>query len=297
MNRHAHCAPVHLRGVFSNPMKRVITAAVLIPFVFLLVFLPPHWQPLFVAATALVAILAAWEFMSLAAAVGARPPRIPVVVAIGVLFAATHLWPDQLPPILGILFLGLLVFCTFFTPIQQVMADATASVFCVVYTGFTLLSIPFLRELNNGPSLVVFLLCTVWAGDIAALYVGKAWGRRKLAPSISPNKTWEGAVASVAGSVLVAWGLIALSDLLATHWNFVGLSFSDGSLSYWLGVAVVVNIAAQVGDLAESALKRSAGVKDSGTLLPGHGGVLDRIDALLLAAPALWYAELIHHSM
>lgn len=278
-------------------MRRVITAAVLIPFVLLLVFLPPRWQPLFVAATALVAILAAWEFMTLAGAAGARPPRIAVVVAIAVLFAATTQWPDQLAPILGILLLGLLIFCTFSTPIQRVLADATASVFCVVYTGFTLLSIPSLRELNNGPSLVVFLLFTVWAGDIAALYVGKALGRRKLAPSISPNKTWEGTIASLAGSVLVAWGLVALSDLLASHWNVVWLSFSDGSLLYWLSVAVVVNIAAQVGDLAESALKRSAGVKDSGTLLPGHGGILDRVDALLLAAPALWYAELIRHSI
>jgi phosphatidate cytidylyltransferase len=278
-------------------MKRVITAAVLIPVVLLLVFLPPHWQPLFVAATALVAVLAAWEFMTLAGSVGARPPRVAVVVAIAVLFAATTQWPDQLAPILGILLLGLLIFCTFSTPIDRVLRDVTASVFCVVYTGFTLLSIPSLRELNNGPSLLVFLLCSVWAGDTAALYVGKAWGRRKLAPSISPNKTWEGTIASLVGSVLVAWGLIALSDLLASHWNFVGLSFSDGSLFYWLSVAVLVNIAAQVGDLAESALKRSAGVKDSGTLLPGHGGILDRVDALLLAAPALWYAEVIHHSI
>src|SRR5947209_17761923 len=172
-------------------MKRVITAAVLIPLVLVLVFLPPHWQPLFTAATALVAALAAWEFLSLAQARGANPPRIAVVVAVVALFVAHSEWPDQLAPILGILCLGLLVYCTFLSPIERVLADATSSVFCVLYIGFTLLSIPALHGMNNGPSLVVLLLCAVWAGDTAALYVGKAWGRRKLAPSISPNKTWE----------------------------------------------------------------------------------------------------------
>jgi phosphatidate cytidylyltransferase len=120
--------------------------------------------------------------------------------------------------------------------------------------------------------------------------VGRMWGERKLAPSISPNKTWAGAIGSLAGSLLVAGGLFWLSLELA-QWNFVKLSFADEVWWYWLVMAIVVNIAAQVGDLAESALKRSAGVKDSGSLLPGHGGVLDRIDALLLAAPVLWYAQ------
>jgi phosphatidate cytidylyltransferase len=140
---------------------------------------------------------------------------------------------------------------------------------------------------------VVFLLCVVWAGDIAALYIGRPFGRRKLAPTLSPNKTWEGSIASVAGSLLAAGGLLGISEYLA-GWNSVALSYADEVWWYWLVLAVIVNIAAQVGDLAESALKRSAGVKDSGTLLPGHGGILDRIDALLLAAPALWYAQLIH---
>lgn len=276
-------------------MKRIVTAIVLIPVVLLLVFLPPHWQPLFTAMTAIVAALAAWEFLALAHHIHAKPPRMATVVAILVLFLSAHEWPDQLAPILGILCLLLLLYCTFLVPIQQVLPSAATSVFCLFYAGFTLLSVPALRQQANGPSLVVFLLFVVWTGDSVALYVGRTWGKHKLAPSISPNKTWEGSVGSIAGSVLVAWGLIALSDAVA-GWNSAVLSFSDGSLLYWLGLAVIVNIAGQVGDLAESALKRSASVKDSGNLLPGHGGVLDRIDALLIAAPVLWYAQLVHHS-
>ncbi|HEX8811147.1 MAG TPA: phosphatidate cytidylyltransferase, partial [Terracidiphilus sp.] len=104
----------------------------------------------------------------------------------------------------------------------------------------------------------------------------------------------EGAIASLFGSLAVAAALLAISQHLLSHWNSVVLSYHDEAWSYWLVLAAIVNIAAQVGDLAESALKRSAGVKDSGTLLPGHGGILDRIDALLLAAPVLWYAQIIH---
>jgi phosphatidate cytidylyltransferase len=274
-------------------MKRVLTAAVLIPLVLVLVFLGPRWQWLFTLVTAVVAALASWEYLTLARQKGAEAPRLAVVIAIGVLFAATFQWPDQIAPILGILSLALLLVCAFSSPIARVLPDASNAVFCLLYTGFTLISLPALHAQNNGPSLVVFLLCVVWAGDIAALYIGRPFGRHKLAPTLSPNKTWEGSIASVAGSLLAAGGLLGISEYLA-GWNSVALSYADEVWWYWLVLAFIVNIAAQVGDLAESALKRSAGVKDSGTLLPGHGGILDRIDALLLAAPALWYAQLIH---
>ncbi len=276
-------------------MKRVITAVVLIPAVLVLVFLPPHLQWIFVAATALVAAAAGWEYLGLAKEMGANPPRIAVVVAIVALFVCTSQWEDEFAPILGILCLALLIYCTFASPIARVLPDATSSIFCLFYTGFTLLALPSLRQQSNGPSLLVFLLCVVWAGDTAALYVGSAWGRHKLSPRISPGKSWEGSVASVVGSVAAAAGLLGLAELLS-RWDSVALSYSEDPLWYWLLLAVIVNVAAQVGDLAESALKRSAGVKDSGSLLPGHGGVLDRIDALLVAGPALWYAQLIHHA-
>jgi phosphatidate cytidylyltransferase len=275
-------------------MKRVLTALILIPLVLLLVFLGPRWQWLFTLAVAAVATLAAWEYMGLAEKTGARPPRIAVLAAILALFAGYFEWPGQTAAVLGILSLSLLVYCTFFRPVTLLIADVSASIFCLLYVGFTLIALPALRENpeGNGPSLLTFLLCVVWAGDIAALYVGRAWGRHKLAPTLSPNKTWEGTLGSVAGSLLATGALLGLAHLLATQFDSARLSYPE-DLSYWLVLAVVVNIAAQIGDLAESALKRSAGVKDSGSLLPGHGGVLDRIDALLLAAPVLWYAQLI----
>jgi phosphatidate cytidylyltransferase len=273
-------------------MKRILTAVVLIPLVLVLVFLGPRWHALFVAAIALVAALAGWEYLGLAQLRGARPPRIAVAVALMLLFAGSFEWPDFTPAIFGALNLSLLILCTFRGPVEQVMADASASIFCMFYLGSTLLALPALHEEANGPSLVAFLFCVVWAGDSVALYAGRAFGRHKLAPRLSPGKSWEGSVGSLAGSLAAAGILLYLAHYLQAHDSAV-LSFPDDTI-YWLGLAVVVNIAAQVGDLAESALKRAAGVKDSGSLLPGHGGVLDRVDALLLAAPALWYAQMLH---
>jgi phosphatidate cytidylyltransferase len=272
-------------------MKRILTALVLIPFVIALVFLGPDWMV--TAAVCVVALLAAWEYLGISQAAGAKAPRIPVLVAIAILFAVSLLWPDKLVVTLGALSLALLVYSAFAVPVAETLQAAASSVFCLIYAGFTLIALPMLRSSEDGKSLVTFLLCAVWAGDIVAMYVGRALGKHKLAPKLSPNKTWEGAIGSLAGSVLVTVGLIYLAAQLARR-DVLVLAF-PGTLVHWLLLAVVVNLAAQVGDLAESALKRSAGVKDSGTLLPGHGGVLDRIDALLLAAPVLWYAQVIQH--
>ena len=289
-------------------MKRVLTALVLIPFVLVLVFLGPRLQWLFSLAVAAVAALAGWEYMGLTQRCGANPPRIAVLAAILGLFGAEIQWPDfdHVLAIFLLLSMGLLVYCTFFRPVEEMLADAAGSIFCLLYTGLTLIALPVLREAPYGScSVLLFLLCAVWAGDIGAYYVGRAWGRHKMAPRLSPGKSWEGALASVAGSVLIAAGLVGLAMLLQEPWDSAVLNWLERAcpsavisypddIWYWMGLAVVVNVAGQVGDLAESALKRSASVKDSGDLLPGHGGVLDRIDALLLAAPVLWYAQVIH---
>ena len=122
--------------------------------------------------------------------------------------------------------------------------------------------------------MVLLCVAVVWLGDTFAFYCGRKWGRSKLAPTISPNKTREGSVA----------GLLA-GLLAAAIWSWWVLGAVSGKV---LALAVVIGLAAQLGDLVESLLKRGVGVKDSGTLFPGHGGVLDRLDALFFAAPVAW---------
>lgn len=130
-------------------------------------------------------------------------------------------------------------------------------------------------QAHTGPVLVLFALAIVWAGDTVAYFVGKSIGRLKMAPALSPGKTWEGAVGNVIGSLIVGY-CFAL--------------WQHAPIGAWLITAALANVAGQVGDLVESSYKRGAGAKDSGALLPGHGGMLDRIDSLIFAAPVVWLA-------
>ncbi len=269
-------------------MKRVLTAVVLIPLVLLLIFKAPFW--LITPVVGLVAELALWEYLALADASGAKTPRIAAIIGVALVFLCVFYRPELLGQMLGAIAIALLIVCAFRSPLQRVLPDAAYSMFGVLYVGLTLATLPLISAQDNGPSLLLFLFFVVWAGDIAALYVGRSLGRKKLAPALSPGKTWEGSIASIVGSLIVALLLVLLAGALARR-NIEAL-FYPGSMVRWLFLAALLNVAAQVGDLVESAIKRGAGVKDSGTLLPGHGGILDRIDALLLAAPVLWYALL-----
>jgi phosphatidate cytidylyltransferase len=166
------------------------------------------------------------------------------------------------------------------------------------YVGFTLGVLVVLQPTLNGPLYLLFVMLLVWCGDIAAYYVGRAIGKHKLAPRISPGKTWEGAAGSVAGALVLGFVLFRCVNPIMSALQRIHLLrepvTSVASVPQGVSVAplwtivlfaICINVAAQLGDLVESAIKRGAGVKDSGTLLPGHGGVLDRIDALLFALP------------
>jgi phosphatidate cytidylyltransferase len=177
---------------------------------------------------------------------------------------------------------------------HMALPTAAASAFGIVYIAMPIGLLGGLRE-HSGVA-VIFVLFSVWAGDIAAYYVGKNLGRFKLAPKVSPNKTWEGAIASLVASVAVA-ALVCYFRAPISKW-FGNITAFEISLSLtpleripWVQVVivgVVTNMAAQFGDLFESAMKRGAQIKDSGSLVPGHGGLLDRIDALLFAVPVVW---------
>ncbi len=278
-------------------MKRILTALVLIFAVFALLFFGKLWM--ITVAAALVAELAAYEFLQLAA-VGARlhgaSLRIPLwwmsVATASLFLVSIPNFPVEAQlPVISLLTLVLFAWNGFRSPLVQVLPDTAQGLFGLLWIAYPLTLIPLLWKQEDGPALVLFLMVSVWAGDIAALYVGRAFGRHKLAPRLSPGKTWEGTVASVAGSLTAAGGVIALGNALTTRGDML-LHISE---PVWqsLVLAAILNAAAQLGDLLESAVKRGAGVKDSGSMLPGHGGMLDRIDALLLAAPVLWYVLLV----
>ncbi|HEV2277820.1 MAG TPA: phosphatidate cytidylyltransferase [Acidobacteriaceae bacterium] len=271
-------------------MQRVLTALVLIPAVIAVIFLSPRWPIVLMCAVFVAAALALWEFLGLADAMGAKTPRVVTIIFMAAFMAAVFRRPDLMAPALVCLALALFVVCAFRSPVNRVLPDAAYSVFGLIYIGFSMSTLYLLSTQDNGPSLLLFLFCAVWCGDVAALYIGRAFGRFKLAPTLSPNKTWEGSIASVAGSIGITVLLLYIANQLTLR-NVDALSY-PGTLVHWIGLAVLVNVGAQVGDLVESAIKRGADVKDSGHLLPGHGGMLDRIDALLLAAPVLWYAQL-----
>jgi phosphatidate cytidylyltransferase len=278
-------------------MKRILTATVLILAVFALIFFGQLWM--ITLFSAIVAELAAYEYLKLAA-VGAESHglklRIPIWwMALGTALAFVVTLPDfpveaQLP-VLSALTIALFAWNGFRSPLIQVLPDTAQGLFGLIYIAYPLTLIPLLWKQEDGPALVVFLMVCVWAGDIAALYIGRAFGKRKLAPRLSPGKTWVGSIASIAGSMLAAGIVIVIADTLTARGNT--LLHIAQPLWQSLLLAAILNIAAQLGDLLESAIKRGAGVKDSGTMLPGHGGILDRIDALLVAAPVLWFALLL----
>jgi len=170
-------------------------------------------------------------------------------------------------------------------------------VFAFAYIAIPMALLVGLRQQPAGAIYVIYTLLVVWAGDIFAYFIGKGLGRHRMSPVISPKKTWEGAIASILASVIVGTLWFQHAPGISAALLRVGLiGRRDGifssqqvpSLASLIVLSAVLNVAAQLGDLAESLLKRGAGVKDSGSILPGHGGMLDRIDAMLFAVPVVW---------
>jgi phosphatidate cytidylyltransferase len=288
-------------------IKRIATAVVLIPIVLVLVLRAP--VPLVAVVTAVVALLTVKEFLQLTESYGVQPLRMPTYGAALLFFLLLVINTGQEKPLLSTDIFGIVaafaatiaafVFLTIAMRRENLATGypaAAASTFAFVYIALPLAMLVQLRQQWAGAFLILYLLLVVWAGDIFAYFVGKSIGRHLMAPRISPKKTWEGAAASLLASLAIGGALFYYSSQVSTaflQWGLIQrrdgmFGLEKPALLPILALTAVLNIAAQLGDLVESLIKRGAGVKDSGAILPGHGGMLDRIDALLFASPVLW---------
>jgi len=267
-------------------VKRILTAIVLIALVFVAVRLAP--LPIFWIMLSVLALLAVFEVRAILSAM--NRPAWPMLSSAGTLAVMAAFLPPKpwLAPVL-IGFFGVLTVRTVLSrkSASESVTRLVSTLFLATYLGLTLGHVGGLltsqagEARERGEDLLILALVAVYVGDSCAYYGGRAFGRHKMAPAISPSKTWEGAFFGILGSILgaVSGSLIFMHVLPLLHAVLLGVLLGGAGI---------------FGDLLESLLKRAADVKDSGALLPGHGGVFDRIDSLLLAAPLLyWYHRLL----
>lgn len=267
-------------------LKRVITALVLIPLVLLaILLLPKLW---FFGISGVVFLWVAWEW---AALIGLESKKALAGFLLVVFFSFWLIAQISAPIVLLVgvlLWIGLIYFIFNYSMFAEIWSEnrPLRSILGVVLIAVCWFSINFIRNHDEefwGPFYLITLLIWIWSADSGAYFIGRYFGKQKLAPHISPGKTVEGVVGGIGVTLIVALVL--------------GLFFPFGLKQYigFMLLAVVISIVTVAGDLFESMVKRQAGVKDSGRLLPGHGGVLDRLDSLISAAPVfaagLWLLE------
>ncbi|MCS7182493.1 MAG: phosphatidate cytidylyltransferase [Thermoanaerobaculum sp.] len=257
---------------------RETTAFVLLPLILAGIVLLPPW--VYLGAVALVGLLAAWELVALFRAKGHPVPAAPTLLAAAVGMTVAWLKDPKL-------WVAFTVLCVLLVPVWYLLSRAplegasagmAGSLFIACYFAVTAGAMGLLR-LSFSPEVgwkVVLLHClTIWGGDSGAYYVGVKWGKHKMAPRVSPKKSWEGIVG---GTAVTFFGI----------WFCRTVFFPELPWPLALAVGALLALLAPVGDLVESLFKRDAGVKDSSDLIPGHGGFLDRTDSLFFAAPFTW---------
>jgi phosphatidate cytidylyltransferase len=261
-------------------LKRVLSALVMLPIFILIVVKAPAW--LFNLVVVLFSARALWELTRMLEGAG-RPVQRTLGVLAGVAvtasFGASRMFdPFLLPALVLTIAVGLIFAVPIFrgTPAVEPAAN---TMLAVMYVGWLLgYGILLHHTSPRGSELILFVVGVTWVGETAAYAVGSTLGRHPLAPLVSPKKTVEGAVAQVVASLATAGALGA--------WLLPACS-----LAALLGAGVLLGVVGQIGDLAESVIKRTVGLKDTGALIPGHGGVLDRIDSLLFNLPAFYYVS------
>lgn len=251
---------------------RILTAAIWLPVhLAILIWGRPYHFLIYLEAIALIALL---EMFGLLEAAGRRPHRLAAVAAGAVCLGAAAYRPAVALGAAAALALAAVMVPVFRRSNAGALADAGATLLAFAYVPAFLAFLMLVRKLAHGVELLLIFFITIWAIDVAAYFVGRAFGKRKLAPDISPGKTVAGGVGGLAA------GLATPLVLATVFFPEAGLGWAGA-----LAVGAVLVAGDLVGDLGESVFKRDAGVKDSGAVLPGHGGVLDRFDAVLYCAP------------
>jgi phosphatidate cytidylyltransferase len=259
----------------SSHSKRWLTALVAVPLLVLVI--GKGGRAFFALFVGLVAAVGLLEYHALVLSRETTATKVAGLILGLTLFGSFYAGVQVILVVLVLVFLGCAVICLArFGPQGPEPEMLYKQLTGLVYIPFLLGHLILIRHWDQGITWMFFLVTVVFAGDIAAYYIGRAIGRHKLWPSISPGKTVEGAVAGLMANLLVG--------SLFKPWFFPESGWGD-----WVGLILVIGVLGQTGDLVESMLKRSVHLKDSGKLLPGHGGLLDRIDAILFAAPALYY--------
>ncbi len=231
---------------------------------------------LFALTAATLAVLGAWELCRLLARSGLQPQPWIALPWTGALVVSSQFGSDAMLAVMTAGVLASLVLLLARKAPQSASASWGGTVTPALYLGLTLAHAPLLSALDQGRAWVLFWLFTTFATDTGAFFVGRLVGRHLMAPSISPGKTWEGALGGWIAGVVAAVALALFLSLALTWWQALALGG-------------VVAVAAQVGDLVESLFKRSAQVKEAGNLIPGHGGLLDRLDSVVLTLPVVYY--------
>ena len=273
-------------------MKRLLTAVIALPFLIASILISWLWW-LFVALAAASMVLALWEFYLLAKKLQLKPDPVPGYVAGAALITISLQNEPSLNFLLFLLVVMVLVIVTLISamlrgaPFDKMIASSGATVLGVLYVALLGTHLVLIRTgftPDQSRHLLSFFFLVLMGSDAGAYYIGRAFGKRKLAPAISPGKTWEGVFGGVAAALAMA--------TLAHFWFFRELP-----LKWTLPLAFAMCIVGILGDLVESALKRSASAKDAANILPGHGGLLDRLDSLLFNAPLLYYFALFYFNI
>lgn len=274
-------------------LQRIISALVLAPVVILIVWFGDWWINLLV----LLAVVIGIQEMVRIFAAGGLHPRLPLAVGLGLAFVAAVILQQRfygvnlIGFVLIVGMIGLLIAEIVRTERTGALDAWAVNLASAVYVGYGLAHFIMLRNLEHpalnqnplsnlgleaGAAWIYATFAVTWAADTGAYFAGRAFGKHKMSPVLSPKKTWEGLIGGAITTFLAAWGIAVL---LGLPLNLLGI----------IGLGLIGVVGGTFGDLAESLLKRQAGVKDSGNLIPGHGGLLDRIDSLLFTAPLVYY--------